>query len=187
MSDLMLDVSQAVELKMAFRRAGYTNAQIKQLSEGDILAQVRDVLKGVSAINSIPHIIDCDADPLIPNGWKIEEHQKGGVWQWDVNKLSLYLSKLQKNGNTINGNDLRKELKNKSVLNANVLDYLLKHPELIPEEWKDKVVFFWGTIYRGSDGRLCVRDLRWRGGCWRWYDYWLDVGWDSANPAAVRA
>jgi len=39
-------------------------------------------------------------------------------------------------------------------MNANVLDYLLAHPELIPEDWKNKYVFFWGTIYRYSSGGL---------------------------------
>jgi len=42
--DLMLDVSQAAELKMAFRRNGWTNAMIKDLSGGSVLTEVRDFL-----------------------------------------------------------------------------------------------------------------------------------------------
>ena len=52
-NDLMLDVSQAVELKLAFRRNGWNNAQIKTLSEGDILAKVLQVITGQAEINLI--------------------------------------------------------------------------------------------------------------------------------------
>ena len=50
MSELMLDVGQANELKMAFRRAGYEAGDVKALSEGDVLAQVREVLLGRARI-----------------------------------------------------------------------------------------------------------------------------------------
>jgi hypothetical protein len=50
-----------------------------------------------------------------------------------------------------------------------------------------KYVFFWGTVYRGSDGRLCVRCLCWYGDRWGWNDLWLDCGWSDDYPAAVPA
>lgn len=132
------------------------------------------------------HLVDCDADPVISyDGWTVEEHRKGGMV--DVAKLGLYLSDKQKSG-FINGTDLREELKTKPVLNANVLDYLMKHQELIPEEWKQyDGVFFWGTIYRLSGGHLCVRFLFWLDGQWRWCDDWLDSGWYSQDPALISA
>jgi hypothetical protein len=40
MSELMLDVGQANELKLAFRRALWTNDDIKWLCEGNVLAEV---------------------------------------------------------------------------------------------------------------------------------------------------
>lgn len=52
-NDLMLDVSQAAELKLAFRRNGWNNAQIKTLSEGDILAKVLQVITGQAEIKLI--------------------------------------------------------------------------------------------------------------------------------------
>lgn len=186
MSELMLDVSQAHELKMAFRRANYSNGEIKQLCEGNILADVRNVLLGHASITVMEHMIDCDAAPFIPSGWKVEKHQKGGQFKWDTGQVALYLSKFQKNG-VIEGNKLRKELEGKPVLNACVLDYLLAHPHLIPEEWKGNAVFFWGTIYRDSDGNLFVRCLYWLGGRWRWGNYWLDDDWDDNDPAVLRA
>jgi hypothetical protein len=85
------------------------------------------------------------------------------------------------------GNKLRKELASKLVLNANVLDYLLAHTELIPEEWKGKYVFFWGTIYLYSGGRLYVRCLYWRGDRWNWDCFWLGDVFRDYNPAALFA
>lgn len=186
MSDLMLDVDQAGELKAAFRRGGWNNKEIKQLCESDVLADVRKVILGHASITVMEHVIDCDANPFVPNGWKVEEHQKGGQFKWDTAKVALYLSQFQKDG-VIEGNKLRKELVGKPVLNANVLDYLLAHPHLIPEEWKGKYLFFWGTIYRGSGGRLCVRCLRWGGGRWHWYCDWLFRDWFDGGPAVLRA
>lgn len=131
-------------------------------------------------------VIDCDVAPFTPSGWKVEEHKKGGQCKWDAAQVALYLSKFQKNG-VIEGNKLRKELEGKPVLNACVLDYLLAHPHLIPEEWKGKAVFFWGTIYRYSVDDLCVRYLFWDGGRWHWSNGWLGSVWDGRSPAALRA
>jgi hypothetical protein len=185
-NDLMLDVSQAAELKLAFRRNGWNNAEIKNLSEGDILADVLKVIKGQAEIKMIERLIDCDSAPFVPNGWSVEEHKKGGLFKFDPAKISLYLSKEQKKG-SIDGHYLRKDLSDKPVMNANVLDYLLAHPELIPEEWKGKYIFFWGTIYRNSDGYLYVRCLGWLGSKWCWYYCWLGYDFCSADPAALAS
>lgn len=61
-NDLMLDVGQAAELKLAFRRNGWNNAEIKNLSEGDILADVLKVIKGqaeIKLISPLPKPIFC--------------------------------------------------------------------------------------------------------------------------------
>ncbi|HYU64974.1 MAG TPA: hypothetical protein VEK36_01775, partial [Candidatus Paceibacterota bacterium] len=65
---LTLDVVQAAELKYAFERTGWNNAEIKALSSGDVLAGVRDVIRGFAKIEHIKYIIDCDADPFVPEG-----------------------------------------------------------------------------------------------------------------------
>jgi hypothetical protein len=189
MSDFMLDVDQAHELKMAFRRGGWTNSEVKKLSEGDILAQVRDVILGRSEIKPVEHVIDLDADPFIPPDWKVEEHKKGGQVKWSPANVQLYLSPNQKvkDGKVIVGNKLREELESKPVFNANLLDYLLANSHLIPEEWKDGYTYFWGTVYRSLDCHLSVRFLYWAGGRWRCDLSWLDCGWGDDNPAAVSA
>ncbi|OGZ23302.1 MAG: hypothetical protein A2981_02600 [Candidatus Nealsonbacteria bacterium RIFCSPLOWO2_01_FULL_38_120] len=135
-------------------------------------------------ICGLVRIIDCDADPFVPSGFTLMSHRKGGQIIWDPRKAELYLSKGQKNGKVISGNDLDKELANVSgILNANVLDYLLAHQELIPKEWEGKFVYFWGTEYL-SVGTSYVRYLRRGGGRWYSYSYWLGYGWDGDSPAA---
>ena len=81
MSDLMLDVGQANELKLAFRKANYTNDDIKRLCEGNVLADVRSVLLGHAEVKLVEHVIDLDADPFVPNNWKVEKHQHGGSFK----------------------------------------------------------------------------------------------------------
>ncbi|MDP3645911.1 MAG: hypothetical protein Q8R25_02390 [bacterium] len=206
MSDIVLGVGLAHKLETACSRNDVTLADVDKMCEGDTLAQFRQVLLGNAVIIDrhqhdqikalaeamVPqpkpeHLVDLDADPFIPNGWKVEEHQKGGQFKWDAAKIALYLSEPQKRGRGIEGNKLRNALKGQPVFNANLLDYLLKNPHLIPEEWKDKYIFFWGTIYRGSGGYLYVRYLYWYGGRWYWSNRWLDDDWDGLNPAALRA
>ncbi|MFZ4648250.1 MAG: hypothetical protein ACOYMB_01290 [Patescibacteria group bacterium] len=160
MSDnkLMLDVSQAHELKMAFRRNGWTNQDIKTLSEGSVLRRVLAFINGNVGISYPEHIIDCDAAPSEPEGLTLVSHKKGGLFKYNSN-IQLYLSSRQRKGGLSTGNEIRGELENSPVLNANVLDYLYHYPELIPESWDGLTIFFWGTIYRNEFGSLCVRYL----------------------------
>jgi hypothetical protein len=124
------------------------------------------------------HMINLDAAPYLPDDWwEVEEHQKGGQFKWDASKIALRLYEDHSPGGSFS-NQLREKLKGRPVYNANLLDYLLKNPHLIPEEWRDKEVFFWGTIYRNSGvvpnmfqrGDVCVRTLLWEelDGKWTW-------------------
>lgn len=167
---------------------GYTPELLNALVEHpNLFRQLLQVQCGYASIAVLEHVIDCDASPYVPDGWKVEEHQKGGQFKFDAAQVQLFLAEGQQNGKVLEGNKLRKDLADKLVLNANVLDYLLANPHLIPEEWKGKYVFFWGTVYRSSDGNLCVRYLGWFGGRWRWGGGWLGLDWRGHGPAAVRA
>lgn len=185
---LMLDVGQAEELKLAFRRNDWNNSHIKTLSEGDFLAEVLKVIKGQSEIKPIEHLIDTDAAPFRRPDWFVEKHIGRGLWRWNPDSIELFLSKKQKEKYQI-GHELREiieSLTGKMVLNANVLDYLLDHSGLIPESWKGKEIFFWGTIYRDHHSKLYVRCLRWYDSEWRWHYYWLlNGGFNSDCPAAL--
>ena len=133
------------------------------------------------------HIIDCNADPFVPDGWIVEEHEWGGNFPWrNAAKVRLHVSNRQSTSEWHGGYDLRKELVGEPVLNSNVLDYLLEHPLLIPEEWKETCVFFWGTIYRFRGDMLLVRCLHWKNDGWSSNCGWLGGVWDSNCPAAVR-
>lgn len=133
------------------------------------------------------HIIDLDADPHVPDGCRVAEHQKGGAFKWNTANVALHLDSGQKKGKVMIGNKLRKELANKSVFNANLLDYLLANQHLIPWEWKYQPPFFWGTIYHDWNSSLYVRYLYWRGDRWDWSFRWLDNDWNDRGPAVVDA
>jgi len=167
---LVISTGQAHELALAFARNDWANAEIKALCAGDILAKVRQVILGYAEIKVVEHVIDCDVEPFIEPRWRVEEHKKGGQFKWDPQTIRLYLSKGQRGeASRMEGGKLRKELEGKPVVNANVLDYLFEHPHLIPEEWKGKAVYFWGTIYRDAVGNLDVRYLVFFENQWKWF------------------
>ena len=92
-------------------RAGIHTGAVNSLAENSIFfRQLLQVQRGYAEMKLIKHVIDCDANPFVPDGWKVEEHQKGGQLVWDASKVQLYLSDGQKNGKVIEGNKLRKEL-----------------------------------------------------------------------------
>lgn len=178
-----------LELEDVLVRLGFLPGEIRALAgREDLLQFVRQALRGATAVGPVQHVVDCDVDPVLPSGWKgAGYHKKGGQFILDVSKVKLHLSPNQMNGKYIEGNKLRKELASEQVLNANVLDYLLAHPDLIPEDWKGKYVFFWGTIYRYSDGNLYVRCLYFDGGSWGWDCLCLFSNFHGYDPAAVLA
>ena len=151
--------------------------------------------------------INADLDPSVPSGLYLTgegaEHRKMGTILLEKREngklyangkeVVLDLSPNQQNGKTIKGHKLRKELKNKQVLNACIMDALRANPQLIPEDWKQdeqgrtRYIYFWGTIFRGADGDLYVEYLCWRGGQWYWNYDWLVYDWDDQYPAASLA
>lgn len=184
MNELMMDVGLANEIKLAGRRAGATAEDLKVLAEGDNLAKILPVLRGFAEVTMRKLVIDGDAKPYCPENWSVESHLKMGQTEFDPSKIELWLAEGQKNG-WVNGKVLRKEIeKLEGVMNANMLDGLLKNQHLIPESWKGKAVMFWGTIYRASYGNLCVRYLYWHGDAWYWSYYWLGYDFLGFNPAA---
>ena len=143
-------------------------------------------------------VIDSDLTPNIPSGLYLSgegtEHRKMGIITLEkrpdgklyVNgrEVVRFYSPNQQNG-TIGGHKLRKELKDKQVLNACILDALFKNPQLIPSGWETGYTYFWGTIFRDADGDLFVGCLRWHNGGWHWGDGWLGGDWDGSDPAAL--
>ena len=178
-------IGQMNQLADALEAAGYTPDDVTKLrSKPETLKQFKSVLIGMAEVVIKTHTIDCDAKPYVPEDCKVIGHQKGGQFRWNPDEVELWLCDEQNKG-SIEGNELRKKLEDQPVLNANVLDYLLENPQLIPEEWKGSSNFFWGTLYHSPLGALVVRYLYWDGSEWNWdYDRWLDCRWNDSHPAA---
>lgn len=191
----VMSARQAAELDHAFERNGWTPADVKQLSGGDILAHLLPFVRkyGETMPVVVQHIIDCDAKPFEPRGLTVaseSDQMQNRVrvqFVFDPARVRIHFSPNQQGGKYVKGYELRKELAGESVLPANVLDFYRANPDLIPEEWKGKVVFFWGTIYRGSDGDLYVRYLCFYDGRWCSNYRRLDGDWGGSRPAALRA
>lgn len=187
-------VGLAHKVCLSAEKAGYNPTLLNELAEHpDLFRQLRQVQLGyATTIKPILHIIDCDADPYVPEGWEVVEHQRGGQFTWGPSRVMPYYSLQQKRGESLWGDELCKELKGKPVLNANVLDYLLANRHLIPEKLKEKmnghtfILFFWGTIYRLPNTNLQVRGLGWSEGQWGEYSHWLGGSFRKDSPAALR-
>jgi hypothetical protein len=137
------------------------------------------------------NIIDCRQASMPREwrdaGWKVEWHRNLGRQIWTPDAVRLHLAEEQKDGRIMRGDKLRKILESEPVLTDNWLDFLLQHPEYIPESWKGKAVFFWGTGYRNPGGNLCIRYLYFGEGRWHWGYSWFDHDWFQAFPAALLA
>jgi len=178
-NDFMLDVGLANELKLAFRRTGYTCAEVKHLCERDILADIHRVLTGQAHIIdfSKENLIDCSGEPFTHQSFKVKSHKQGSSFVWNkttcTSNLHRFLTQKMKHG--ITGYDFFKKLEKMPTANTCVLKYLLEHQEDIPESWKDKFVFFFGTIYydpeNGDQYVLCLNFYSPCGGDpggWKW-------------------
>lgn len=142
------------------------------------------------------HIINLNADPQIePSNLKVSEHNGYGFknFVWDPSKVKLYIEREQWRDEGFKGTELHKKLKSSGMklFNTNLLYYLLKHPHLIPEEWKfsedgkPNQIYFWGTVYQLSDGRIYVYCLTYENGIWVKSFKDGQFAWYSSNPAAV--
>jgi hypothetical protein len=159
-------------------------------------------------------VIDCDPEPKAAKDWTVHWHNNIGKIAWQVERVQLLIFDSQpKPGVSFDeystvesGIQVAHQLDGLITLNANVLEYLLVHPELIPETWKGRYVFFWGTIYlsravnpiRGVmypdltenaaciDGRhLAVRYLSYRNDSWHSGWCWIRSTWYDNYAAAV--
>ena len=140
------------------------------------------------------HVIDFDSAPTIPanltiapDSDQIAGRVRGKRKLSDI-KIRFHLDVGQTDGKYLRGYDLKAKLDGKAVLGAQLLDFYLKHPELIPEDWKTKgVICFWGSIYCGAFGGHFVRCITWQKMKWVSNYFRLDYKWYGSDPAAVLA
>jgi len=201
--ELMLDVGQANDLKLAMRKGGWTNDDLKHLENQSILSNVLLFVRGQAEVKpKRKHnwiMVDFDAPPHCPEKWSVDGHltslgQQKVELRSDDNlyvggrKVEDWLSERQMNGRSVKGTELEKEWEAQEVLNDNLLDALYNNQHLIPEHWKDgKFRYFPGTKFHFPDGYLYIRYLYWFDGQWHWDWLWLGNLWDGADPTAVLA
>lgn len=151
----------------AWERVGGTPNELASLVvKKRAMKMLRKFANGQARIVSVDHVICCDEDPHVPDGFKTEEHRKSGKFKWNSDNATLFLVDSQRGDNQTTGHELRKELVDQPVMCAHTLDYLVNNPTLIPESWQGQVVVFWGTIYRDCNGKLCVGYLDFIRGFW---------------------
>lgn len=165
-SELMLDVGQANELKLAFRRGLWTNAEIKGLCQGDLLSRIRSALHGHARI--VEAVIDSDGHgERVPNFYRdmpatIIEHAKLGDIVWNPFKVRFYHA-FEELGGICYWPKVKKALAGKKLLNATMMEYLIAHQALVPESWpryadgNQYSLAFAGTVYRTCDGAQTIR------------------------------
>jgi hypothetical protein len=202
MSDLMLDVDQAGELKAAFRRGGWTNALIKLACEGDLLAKFKLVVEGSATIvpvapkEEIPvsTIVNVDRSikPAYPGFVKRVMHPEleiTGFAEYDIaSAVSLWLYDKQKNGGVTTGQTIYDYLKKNRMLEScgNLQDALAIQKlgvAAFRKVFGNSVVYFWKSVVQSRGGHFSVPYLYVRGGrvVLRWG--WLGYDWYGRKPA----
>jgi hypothetical protein len=135
-------------------------------------------------------IVDYSVKPSLVGFDVIEHPERKDVATIDLGKVSRVLV-LRDGEGFVKGEENFCRLKKRAeetgelLLDIRVLEEILFHPHLIPEEWKSGVTYFWGTIFRGAYDHRCVSYLiRYENG-WYWNYNWLESNWNSRGPAAV--
>lgn len=203
MSDLMLDVDQAGEIKAALRRthgtdgSEWTNGKIKKMSEGDFLGRVLDVLEGRAkivpvALEALDTIIRVNRSvrPVYPDWMEARLHPKlefTGPAKYTISAVKEWLHDKQKNG-VVEGNVIYEHLKKTDILKdclglADLLAIQAKGLDFFRKHFAGKAVFGWKSVVRSRSGDPGAPCLTLFGGevILDWYG--LSRGWDSGNPA----
>lgn len=196
-----LDVGQANELKLAFRRTGWTNEEIKRLCEGNTLAEVRDVLLGRAEIKSLQFSFTI---PALSRLAKSEICSKYGFKSVECDnspegEVVMVLETVLRNGeSSIDGKEYEMRLRTVSgQLGLSQALWIVEHQDELPSwfmELLGKVyIDFPATIAVYSRGYRRVPCLGRGGSRWSLGWYWLDGGFDSngrvacSRPPAERA
>lgn len=133
------------------------------------------------------HIIDCDTIPECPREYEVFEHNKIGQLEFDYTKIQLYIISDQTTPDGLPGYIIWEQLKGKLTLNVNVLRYLLDNPEIIPIQWRGKIICFWGTIfcdtYNNNHMVYCLH-VGLDGSVW-WDERWIGYRFFEEFSAAI--
>lgn len=174
MSGISFDVSLASKIKRSLVRNKLPDASVLDwLASGENIARVRQVQLRLSEISVIKHTIDLGAPPKLPrDDWGVVQHNGDEVVTLELradgnlylNERMIVLAQSVKADNRVTADELIAELETRGeLLNANVAEYLLVHPELWPKHWKAsdsgdwfKFIFFAGSIFRRATNEWFV-------------------------------
>ncbi len=126
----------------------------------------------------LAHAIKLDQWPIATDQLVPFSHKGQGLFVWDPSKIKIFKPRemLEGSRTKITGESMQRRAVRRNPCNANILDHLLAHPELIPEEWRKYMrVHFWGTLYKNEFLRDRSDASYVRGLSWEWYG-------DSTNP-----
>ncbi|MBI2476403.1 MAG: hypothetical protein HYV67_04150 [Candidatus Taylorbacteria bacterium] len=208
MSNLMLDVDQAGELKAAFRRGGWTNSEIKQACQGRFLSDVRGILLGKARIVTLktddtsetviidPIVrIDRSVRPVYPdfldqeylNKPEFIALEKLGPPEFDASRLRKWWHPKQKR-KVIKGTVIHNFLVEKMMLPSclgfvELLGIQAKGIEFFHRHFKGQVVFGWRSVVPFCGGDLRAPYLVEDDGEMVLYWRWLGGDFDATYPA----
>ncbi len=182
MSNSIISSRQVAELNHAFERNGVTSYYVKKMSEGDFFAQALQLLLGDAELKTVERVIDCDVDPIIPEGSTLVRHTRGGIVKWKDFEIELVRGfDYERDDRRFDDEHfLPRYLIDKPVLNANIQQYLMRYSHLLPKDFSFSVlispIVFWGTIYKNKSGILWVPGMSSNGN--KLYEYSLRVDED---------
>jgi hypothetical protein len=164
----LFSIGAVNQLSDALEEAGFSPQDLTELRQFKQLHLIKRILRGEAEIKITRHLINLDVEPKLEKGFLYRGRGgRGGIWEFTPD-MEIYISRRQKKGcPTISDIEDEKGLTNKRYLNANVLDYLLENPEIIPEKWKGKIIVFAATEYCTENLKyVFVRCLYWTGQEW---------------------
>ena len=180
------------EMKYSELNLGQVEAIVNKLGG---MNGVQRFLRGeltVSARSASPIPINRSApfnsEKFIGKGWTIKEEDTCSLAlnELDLTKVSLE-TMLRPDELSVKGEERLRRLKESNFirLDAKMFQTLWENKAAIPESWKERVVFFDGTILRSLRGDRCILSLYWHNGKWYWVCYQLNGDFSFVGPSAV--
>lgn len=182
----MFEISKAI-VDAVLARGGDDEDVKKILKDRSLADKIAALIVGaVATVGNIFRIVFSPAKFFVydktKDGWKLVSDLK-----YEAGEMELELVEILKSGETsIRGDEMAKRA---IELDANSgqkhAEFILKHQDLIPKEWRSSYITFPGTVWQDSDGDRYIPCLDWRGECWFLYFFWLESDWDS-NDRILR-
>lgn len=161
---------------------------VKRFLAGELV--VKEVEK--SNLLRIDRSTPFDPEKFIGKGWKIvegsEDERSLALAEIDLSKPNL-VSILKPGEEWVMGDVNLARLKKSKVIrmDAKIFQTLWENKALIPSSWKEKVVFFDGTLLWSPSGGRYALDLFWYGRQWDWDYVWQGSGRLAVCASAVLA